>query len=240
MWLPRLLDSVVGHPLANEIIVVDNNSSDQTVAIAKEYGCLVERGGLPGLSRNIGARLAQSEMIAFVDADALVPHPTLDTAIRVLSTTDSLLYHCPLVPLSQSVYIRFFYWIMDRGFRALRHTPFRQGVGSFVAVRRSEFLEIGGFDEHLTAGEDADLVRRMGRLGRISYDTGRLVYVSSRRFSVENPVWFALKTMLWSILRLTPTRASAFDYSWKRYPERLFHQEAKYLASNSRYRTAIR
>ncbi len=240
MWLPRLLESIIGHPLVNEIIVVDNNSSDQTVSIAKKYGCLIAHGGLPGFSRNIGARLAQSEIIVFIDADTIIPYSTLNRAIRVLSMKKSILYHCPLIPLSPNLFVRLCYWVMDWYFRLLDFTPFIQGVGSFIAVRKSAFLKSHGFCEHLKAGEDADFFRRVAHLGRVFYDTKAFVYVSSRRFSIENPIWFALKTMFWSILRLTPTKASVFNYCWRRYPDKLYNEEAMYLANSSYYNTIIR
>lgn len=228
-WLPRLLERICNHYFVNEIIVADNNSTDETVSIAKKYGCLIVPGGLPGYARNIGASLAHSEVIIFIDADTIVPYSTLTRAVHFLSNKEFTVYHCPLVPLSSKAFIQICYCAMDWYFRLLCMTPFRQGVGSFIAVRRSEFLKLGGFRVKLKAGEDADFIRRAARVGRVLYDTKSNVFVSARRFRIENPIWFATKTILWALLRQTSTEYSIFDYCWRRYPAHFFLEETPCL-----------
>jgi len=54
-YLPLLLKSLKSQNFNEyEIIVVDAGSSDKTVDIAKEYGCKVVKGGVPGAGRNRG------------------------------------------------------------------------------------------------------------------------------------------------------------------------------------------
>ena len=82
--LPKALDSVARQVLPEsvtwEVLVVDNNSSDQTRAIAEEY-CGLHPGRFrylfepeQGLSRarNAGIREANGEIIAFMDDDVTV------------------------------------------------------------------------------------------------------------------------------------------------------------------------
>ena len=74
--LPRAINSVLGQTMPpDEIIVVNNHSSDETTAVAQQYGSEVrivsptEAGGGPSDSRNCGIESSRCEWIAFLDAD---------------------------------------------------------------------------------------------------------------------------------------------------------------------------
>ena len=63
-------------PSVIECIVVDDCSTDNTREIARASGakviCLAENSG-PGIARNIGAKEAKGEFLAFTDSDCIVP-----------------------------------------------------------------------------------------------------------------------------------------------------------------------
>jgi len=60
-----------------EIIIADGKSTDNTAAVAREFGCVVvtNERKLVGSGRNIGFQHSQGEFVAFTDADCLFdPH----------------------------------------------------------------------------------------------------------------------------------------------------------------------
>ncbi|MCQ8903116.1 MAG: glycosyltransferase [Methanothrix sp.] len=57
-----------GHP--NQIIIVDRDSSDGTLDIARSHGCRIIRSIKPlGGARLEGARNAETELVGFVDSE---------------------------------------------------------------------------------------------------------------------------------------------------------------------------
>src|SRR5687767_11523587 len=70
-----------------ELIVVDDGSTDQSVALAQAVGARVVRLAAPGghgpaVARNQGARLASGDFVFFVDADVALWPDALRRAVE--------------------------------------------------------------------------------------------------------------------------------------------------------------
>ncbi|PIV12587.1 MAG: teichoic acid biosynthesis protein, partial [Candidatus Nealsonbacteria bacterium CG03_land_8_20_14_0_80_36_12] len=69
-YLPSLLEEIKKQNFSDyEIIVADGGSEDKTVKIARNYGCKIVKGGLPAKGRNEGAKIAEGDILLFMDAD---------------------------------------------------------------------------------------------------------------------------------------------------------------------------
>src|SRR3989344_9002089 len=74
-YLGRCLEAVRKQvPQPDELIVVDNNSTDQTVAIAKSHGAMVVREKKQGMiyARNLGFNVATADLLGRIDADTIL------------------------------------------------------------------------------------------------------------------------------------------------------------------------
>jgi glycosyltransferase involved in cell wall biosynthesis len=217
-WLPALLRRLRTMKRVAQVVVADNWSNDNTRDIALAEGVQVASGGTPARGRNNGARASTGDYIIFADADVVFTSKTLDRTAELFGDSNIVAVHFPLKPLGATWFPRFCYKAMDVYFWLLSRLRVAQGVGTFLAVRRSAFDQTGGFDESLTVGEDAEFLRRLSRLGIVYYDRTIVVGTSPRRFLTENSFLFALKVCVWALLRLIGLHTSWMRYHWKRYP----------------------
>lgn len=101
---------------ADEVIVVDSESTDGTVAVARKHGARVEVRPWPGYSaqKNYAASIAANDWILSLDADERVT-PALATEIRALLAADPPLrgYRVPRVSHYLGRWIRGTDWYPD-------------------------------------------------------------------------------------------------------------------------------
>lgn len=153
---------------AAELIVVDDQSTDATAAVAREWGATVLTTPVnagPSAARNLGIRAAASDLIAFLDADDFwnAGH---------LATLTGLLERFPEAVLANSRCRYFGAWsgetkpLVDEA--VPQHLYLRLLAENLVAqtttvARRAALLAAGGYDEDLRYSEDYALWLRMAR-----------------------------------------------------------------------------
>ena len=82
LTLKECLDAIFNSSFKNfEVIVVSDNSSDNSVSIAKQHQCriieLPENKG-PAFARNEGAKISKGEILFFVDSDVIIKKDALN------------------------------------------------------------------------------------------------------------------------------------------------------------------
>jgi len=164
--------------VVRECIVVDDNSSDGSRAVAEAAGAVVIQTQStmgPAAARNLGAAHASGDLLVFIDSDVCV---LTDTLQRIKArfeedpTLDSLFgsYDAePAAPGLVSQYKNLLqHYVHQHG-----HTEAETFWSGCGAIRSTVFREAGGFDERYTRPsiEDIDLGYRLKAAGhRIALD----------------------------------------------------------------------
>ena len=186
--LPSCLRSLKNQKtsLPYEVIVIDNNSDDNTFKIAKSFrvNVLSEKTRGRSHARQKGAMKAKGEYLAFTEADCEVPHDWLQSLYdfyikytQIVGFSGSYIYKNStsflknLAPLSLNLTSIFYKLIYGN------HT-FR---GTNFTIRRDFFLRAGGFNHSAVPFDDVELGLRAGKLGPIKFNSNIKVLTSDRR-----------------------------------------------------------
>jgi hypothetical protein len=174
--LRRLRDSLQAE---DELIVVDDGSTDGSGALAGSFGAVVVRNATPqgpASARNTGARAAQYPLIFFLDADVAVHPETLGRVVARFEADPDLaaLFGSyddrPTAPGLVSQFRNLLHhYVHQQGSFADEARPARTFWTGCGAIRRQVFLDFGGFDPELyrrPAIEDIELGYRLTRAGR--------------------------------------------------------------------------
>jgi len=158
--LETCLESIKNQTYKNiELIVVDNNSTDDTKKIAEKYSDKVfDYGPERSAQRNFGAKQAKGEYLLIHDSDIYF-HPDSVKECVVLSRAEK----CDAIILPEKSVGEGF-WTKVKAFER----DFYVGNDYIEAARffRKDIYEkIGGYDECLTGPEDWDLSIRLREIG---------------------------------------------------------------------------
>jgi glycosyltransferase involved in cell wall biosynthesis len=159
-YLDICLKSIIEQSYTNiEIIVVDNNSTDKTVEVARKYTDKVfNKAPERSTQRNYGAKQSIGDYLYFVDSDFLLHKAIIQEAVSVcLKGYDLVAVHNTSDP-SVSV------WSKVRKFE---RDMYKYDTNN-IAVRfcsRKAFFAVDGYNEKLIASEDYDLHNRLIRKG---------------------------------------------------------------------------
>jgi glycosyltransferase involved in cell wall biosynthesis len=171
--LRQCLTSLMGSKVRFECIVVDDQSTDDSAAVAAQFGAKVLSTGYrsgPALARNMGAQAASGEILLFLDADVCVHADTLAKVLEEFAGDaylDAMMGSYDDLPSAQnfiSQYRNLMHCFVHQNSNRTA-TTFWAGCG---AIRRQVFLDFGGFDEKYAnpAIEDIELGYRLSQAGR--------------------------------------------------------------------------
>ena len=169
--LPSTLTSVLrameAVSLEGECIVVDNNSTDSTAAVALSHGAdLVVQEPINQIARarNAGAAKASGRSLIFIDADTRIRPELLVEALHRLEETPCVGGGSVIKFESEvSALGRIGIWLWECTSR-FAHIA----AGSFIFCRREAFEGVGGYDESLYASEEIRFSRLIKKWGRFN------------------------------------------------------------------------
>lgn len=170
----RCLESIRGqdYPADSiEIVVVDNGSRDDTVAIAKRatpHVIIDTSATIAGL-RNRGAGSAKGDILVFADSDCVIASDWLRRALNHCGDDTVGLVGSKAYQLPDGAGWIDATWKMHLG--RGRGIEDADWVGSIIMlVKREVFDAVGGFDASLSTCEDVDFCYRVKRGYRILSD----------------------------------------------------------------------
>jgi len=173
-----------------EVIVIDNNSTDNTNKVAKSFKnklnlkVIVEKEQGRGVARWRGFEEATGNIIFSTDADTILPEDWIEIFMKhfkdkkIVAVTS--LCNIDEPSRMDKAIFKFFLLLANEGHRiALGHYWLS---GFSYAIRRDTYEKAGKINKELDALDDIDLARRVRKLGKIKLVRNVPVLSSNRRF----------------------------------------------------------
>lgn len=182
-------DAMDDVPLSGQLIVVDNNSSDDTAKRATAAGAHVvfEPVNQIARSRNAGAAFAKAEYFVFVDADTSISGPLLLAALTAMQSKEVV---------GGGACVRgdrkadFFTEFGIKGWNAVSRIS-KVAAGCFVYTRADAFHATGGFPEDRYAGEELVLSRRVRKWGKKHGMRFQIIHEHTVKTSLRKLDWYS-------------------------------------------------
>lgn len=168
--IERCLQSIATSLAANikpvftsEIIVVNNNSTDNTANLARQAGAQVifEPINQIGRARNAGAAGATGDWLLFVDADSVLNPGLVADILRLIEDGKS-------VGCGSTLHMQGLPWWANWTLQLWTGTSilFRWAAGALVVCRSDAFRDVGGFNQELYAADEIRLSADLKQWGR--------------------------------------------------------------------------
>ncbi|MBF0491879.1 MAG: glycosyltransferase [Deltaproteobacteria bacterium] len=213
-YLKKCLDSVLRQEtdIPYEVIVVDNHSQDATPQIALQQGVRLVQESHRGLThaREAGYRAARAPLLAYVDADSIVPYHWVDAIYEAFQQRPEAIALCGSFryvlksTLHRFIFSLYFHMVEPVADFFLKGQ--RLAGGNF-AVRKEALQKIGGFNLEIEFyGEDMELASRLKKVGAI-VPMGARILSSGRRFDKKGiviPGFIYLFNYLWLFIFKKP------------------------------------
>ena len=179
---------------ADEILVINNASTDETRAVAQQIPCVrvidEPRKGLV-VARETGRLAAAGDVLVYLDADCRAPLMWLARVERHFLRDASLIavtgpYRYYDWDWWGRLLIRAYDFTLAPATQLLVKYILRLGTifyGGNFAVRREALERIGGFDTSIEFhGEDTNIGRRLSAIGKVSIRHDCYLFTSARRY----------------------------------------------------------
>lgn len=208
-----------------ETIIADAKSSDRTIKIAKKHGARIivlpnamKKGGV-AYQRNEGAKIAKGKILAFTDADTILPMQWLQKIHEEFAKDKNLVALVgPGFPFDAPLAGKLEYGIYNFLRALIARLPKRSkrfSSSSYnLAIRNKFFEQIGGFDV-VPINSDGVFGRKLLLLsvGKLKFSLGLPVFISARRMKsmglmkFNRHYFYVIENIIMSLARTRLLRA---------------------------------
>ncbi len=145
-----------------ELLIVDGGSTDNTVAIAEHYGRVIHSPKGRATQMNMGAKVAQGDVLLFLHADTLLPETAFTAIEQALASSNivagafKLRFDCESLPYKLVAF--------STNLRSCLSNIFTGDQAYFV--RAESFRAVGGYPDQPLM-EDLEIIARLRTIGNV-------------------------------------------------------------------------
>lgn len=192
--IKRLLTSLKKQSYKNiEIVLIDNNSADATITIAKKFTKKIFNFGPErSAQRNFGAKKAKGDYLFFLDADMELSEKVIEESVNSINSNTKI---AGIIIPEKSEAKTFWEKVKayERSFYNERGDEITDAARFF---KTSIFKKVGGYDETITGPEDWDLPETIKKLG---YTFRRIPVVIYHHERINSPLDLAKKKFYYAL-----------------------------------------
>lgn len=210
------IESLLAQSVNIEIVIVDDGSTDKTLSlihsvesIQRNIFILKQAHGGPALARNLGAKMAKSEILLFVDSDMKFDKDYVRDLIAPIQKGEVIGTYTTEERVSNWDNVWSRCWNIEEGWedkKRFKKNPPKYGT-DFRAILKREFDRVGGFDN---IGY-TDTWSLFGKLGVRPLSTKAICYhknpgslsavFTQARWAAKRPYKYGLLGAVYALLR---------------------------------------
>jgi len=199
-YIERCLKSLLNQTIPRknyEIIVVDGQSTDKTVKLAKKFADKVIQQKSEGVggARNDGVKIAKCDIVATTDADCIVPKNWLEDILMAFKRDKNLVAVYGVDnPIEKTLKSKLTYKFIRIIFKFGAIFNFHTLIGTNSSFRKDVFQKIGGYN-NLPYLDDTEISFRIKKEGKIKCLKSLCVQTSNRRLEKNG---YLSTLLIWS------------------------------------------
>lgn len=197
------------YPL-KEIIVIDNHSTDNSVALINKFIRknkkmkikLIEQKKTYGISTsyNLGAKLAKGDYVVSLHSDSVLPtSKEITKLVKPFLSDSNVIATYPYVVHLRKTWLAYNFW-QKCHFGTVFGTESPSMNGKFDCYKKSVYLKIGGYNEKKfysgMGTEDADMHYRLKREGKVIPTKAKVIHLHSLEKNYSLKDWIARRKFL--------------------------------------------
>lgn len=196
-YLEACLESLTNQLISQneyEVIVVNNNSTDNTEKISHGFPQVrlinEKRQGVV-FARIKGIEEAKGEIIAFIDADSTAPKMWLKNIKQAYESSNAVAVGGTIIYKPK----RFIISLMEQIINIF-HRIFKTSPGANFSFKKEAYQKSGGFSPKINMNEDIYISAVLKKIGKIVVLRDNPVITSSRRLTSSNLFSFTYRSLV--------------------------------------------